>query len=580
MRIMGFWVLSVAALSAPAFAADVPATSKIEAVTVFPTGAEIVRSVSVKLDAGEHSVLLNDVTGQANAGSIRVENAAGEKLEIRSIDARRLELPDSDPAVTQSARKKIEDEIEKLRDQRGELDDVVRVAQEQNNYLKNLEREPTTQTAATQPTTLEDRQALFTMLGARMTELAKTARDAKLKQRDIDEQIKDLKKELSAVGGKSQDRTEIRIYVNAGSPLETTLKLHYQVSSASWTAFYDARLNTGDSGSARKLSITRFASIAQTTGEDWEDIALSLSTTRPGTATAAPELNMLTVDFDGASSGGAQKLAGESNVSPNKAQYVPVEKSAYKDEVGNYTKTRNLVLGKKETQVSGTALQAVYAMPGKATIKTTGEAKRLQIMAEEMEPELLVRTVPRLDHNAYLYAKFILPKTSSPLLGGQVALQRDGVVVGNGELPQLAPGEDMELGFGADERVKVKRVVSEDKKGETGTFTTSYMEERSYVIAVKNLHARPVQLQVIDRMPVPMHQDIKVEFTVTKGGEPTIKDVNDRRGTMLWQMSAAPDEEKSLAFGYRITGPKDKPLQYQVFSDDDQFFRFGASTKF
>lgn len=580
MRRMGFWALSVAVLTAPAFAADVPATSKIEAVTVFPTGAEVVRSVNVKLDAGDHAVVLNDVTGQANTGSIRVENAAGEKLEIRSIDARRLELPDSDPAVTQSARKKIEDEIEKLQDQRGELDDIIQVAKEQGNYLKNLEKVPTTQTAATLPITLEDRQALFSMLGTRMAELAKTGRDAKLKQRDIDRQVKELKKALTEAGGKSQDRTEMRIYVNAQAPLETTLKVHYQVSSASWTAFYDARLTTGDNGSARKLSIARFASIVQTTGEDWEDIALSLSTTQPGTATAAPELNMLTVDFEGASSGGAQKMAGESNVAPNKQQFVPVEKSAYKDEVGGYAKARKvLVLGKRETQVSGTALQAVYTMPGKATIKTTGDAKRLQIMAEEMEPELLVRTVPRLDHNAYLYAKFVLPKTSSPLLGGQVSLLRDGILVGNGELPQLAPGEDMELGFGADERVKVKRVVSEDKKGETGTFTTSYMEERSYTITVKNLHAHPVQLQVIDRMPVPMHQDIKVDFTVTKGGEPTMKDVNDRRGTMLWQMSAAPDEEKSLAFGYRITGPKDKPLQYQVFSDDD-VFRFGATTKF
>ena len=116
--------------------------------------------------------------------------------------------------------------------------------------------------------------------------------------------------------------------------------------------------------------------------------------------------------------------------------------------------------------------------------------------------------------------------------------------VGTGMFPQLAPGEDFELGFGADERVKVRRVVTEDKKGETGTFTTSRVEERRYAIMIKNLHTRAIQLQLVDRTPVAMHQDIKVEFTMDKGPQPTEKDVNDRRGTMLWEMKAEPGRGK------------------------------------
>jgi uncharacterized protein (TIGR02231 family) len=165
-----------------------------------------------------------------------------------------------------------------------------------------------------------------------------------------------------------------------------------------------------------------------------------------------------------------------------------------------------------------------------------------------------------------------------------VSLLRDGVFAGNGAFPQLSPGEDFELGFGADERVRVKRIVSEDKKGETGTFTTTRVEERSYVISMKNLHTRAVELQILDRMPVPMHEDIKADFTMTKGPQPAQRDVNGRRGTALWQMKAAPDEEIQLAFGYRLTAPAAKPLQYRELTDEDiqsnQVFRFGAAQKF
>jgi len=66
-----------------------------------------------------------------------------------------------------------------------------------------------------------------------------------------------------------------------------------------------------------------------------------------------------------------------------------------------------------------------------------------------------------------------------------------------------------------------------------------------------------------------MHEDIKAEFTMTKGPQPARRDVNGRRGTMLWQMKAAPDEEILLAFGYRLTAPAAKPLQYRELTDED-----------
>ena len=65
------------ALSAPAgsvaLAADTPAQSKIEAVTVFPSGAEVTRTLKVKLGAGEQTLLVDGITGEAILSSVRIE---------------------------------------------------------------------------------------------------------------------------------------------------------------------------------------------------------------------------------------------------------------------------------------------------------------------------------------------------------------------------------------------------------------------------------------------------------------------------------------------------------------------------
>jgi uncharacterized protein (TIGR02231 family) len=585
MRKLGILVSVCLSVAGAAWAAGAT-PSKIEAVTVFPSGAEITRTMKVKLDAGEQTLLVDDITGQAILPAIRVEANATGKLEIGSVDARSVSLSSSDPALAQSARKKIEDQIEALTDSRSALDDVIRGAEMQRAYLENLTRLPQTPAASGTAAPREDWRAVFNIIGGSMGEAGKAVAEAKLKQREIDRQLADLHKELAAAGGKYENRTEVRIYVSVAEPLDATVTLRYQVPLASWSAFYDARLTTGDKdkGSSPALTLIRRASVLQTTGEDWDDVALALSATRPNATTAAPELNMLSVDFAAeANTRQASQGAGAMN---NAYKQIPSQgMSQVSGQIDltvseldeNRLANKEAYGGKRAPEkpavIAATAFQAVYRIPGRTTIKTNGEEKRLQIMAEDIEPALMVQTVPRFDPTAYLYARVTLPAASSPLLPGLVSLFRDGVFAGMGQMPQLSPGEEHDLGFGADERVKVKRTVIENKRGETGTFSTSRVEDRRYAILVKNLHTRPVEVQVIDRIPVSVQQDIAVEFSAGKGPEPSEKDVNGKRGTLMWQMKAAPGEEKQVAFGYRVTAPATKPIWYSEVSEAEDQLR-------
>src|ERR1700754_2656263 len=76
------------ALAGAAIADEVKGSSRIDAVTVYPAGAEIVRTARIKLERGEHTLLFNDLPAEAIGASIRVEGRATAGMEIGSVDTR------------------------------------------------------------------------------------------------------------------------------------------------------------------------------------------------------------------------------------------------------------------------------------------------------------------------------------------------------------------------------------------------------------------------------------------------------------------------------------------------------------
>jgi hypothetical protein len=119
MRISAAILGAFLGLRRQAAADDVPVSSRVEAVTVFLSGAEITRTARLGLDKGEHTLVLNDLPAEAVPGSIRVDGKATGGLDIESVDTRRRYIARADQEAVQAERKSLEDQIEKLRDDRG-----------------------------------------------------------------------------------------------------------------------------------------------------------------------------------------------------------------------------------------------------------------------------------------------------------------------------------------------------------------------------------------------------------------------------------------------------------------------------
>ena len=556
-------LLVLPALAAGAHAADVKATSKIDAVTVFPTGAELTRIGKVRLEAGDHVLMFADLPARAIPSSIRVEGKATGRLEIGSVDSRRMFVPRTDDAIAATERKRVEDAIEKLKDERAGLQAAVQAAEAQKTLIGNLAQLPNRPAPANGAAAQPDWGQLFGLIGQRFAEAQKAVLETQIKVREVDRQIKDLEGKLASLAPAQEERTEVKIFVNAGGALEADIAIRYQVGAASWVPFYDARLATGTKAQAPKLQLVRRASIQQRTGENWDNVALALSTTRPGAGTAAPELQTMTVDYEPDAppprpapvAGSASRSAARDTMAEAAAQQPAEGRLRAKSAAAPEPQKAEEVRAGVEAQ----GFQAIYSIAGRVTVPTTGEAKRVQIDEAQLDPALTVRTVPKQDQKAYLYAKLAMAK-STPILPGQVSLFRDSTFVGNGRLPQLAPGEEHELGFGIDDSVRVRHATAEEKRAESGIITSSKTDTRNYKITVKNLHPRAIQVAVIDQVPVSQNADIKIELLGKT--PPTKRDLDDKRGVLAWEMSLQPDEEKAIEFGYRVTWPAAKRILY------------------
>ena len=189
--------------------------------------------------------------------------------------------------------------------------------------------------------------------------------------------------------------------------------------------------------------------------------------------------------------------------------------------------------------VSG--FQVVFKIPGRVSLGASEGAKSLRISSASIAPDLTVRAVPVLDPTAFLEASFKQTE-DAPLLPGRVAIYRDGVFVGRGQMAAAAKDETVRLGFGADDKIKIERTVVKRNEGSAGLIvTTSKTDERSFKTTVRNGHDFPIRIAIEDQLPVSENEDIVVEMLPSTTA-PTATNLRDKRGVLEWAFEAKAGE--------------------------------------
>ena len=547
-------VLATSALT-PAFAADMAVNSSVDAVTVFPSGAEVTRAAAADLAAGETTLVFANLPGDLDPATLRVEGYSNGGAQIGSVDSK-LEPVMADGG--DAARKALNDKITALQDERGQLDQAIADAEYQKQLMQQLASnafQPAKDAAKSFGA--QEVGAMLDLVGGKLQALSKTVIDARLRQRDIDKAVEELNKRIAALAPSDEQRMTVSVHLEAKSAAHGTLRLRYRIADAGWAPIYDARLISPGKDQRSSIELVRRAEVRQSTTESWDNVALTLSTARPLGATAAPDLESYQLS-DGRTDMGSL-AAGRARQAAKTNGGGELQEMAADSAMPAAPATADLKKDKLEqvqARIEVAGFQALYQIPGRVSVDNSGTAKKVRIDTTTLDAELSARAVPKLDSNAYLTASFKL-SGDTPLLPGAVMLYRDGVFMGQGGLPLLSPGEEAKLGFGADDLIKVKRMEVKNLSGEEGIISTSRVETHAWDITVKNLHDAPMPVTVIDQMPYSTLEDVTVD--ILPGMTPaTVKDLDKKRGVLAWTVSPDPKTEILIHHGFKITAPKDR----------------------
>ncbi len=531
----------LAALAAmPASAANVEATSAVDAVTVYPDGASVTRAVVVDIPAGENTLVVKDFPLTLDPSSLRVEGEAGTKLTIGAIDTR---PPRAAPPVNLP---ELDKRIEALKDERANLQGAIAAATARRKFAERFaETSPAGIGEKGEARPIADWRVAFAAVAEEVASADTAIRDAERKQRDIDREIARLESDRAI---KPPSRLEVRIDLASAAATRATLRVTYAVRAARWTPLYDARLDTGAKDRKPALELVRRAEIVQTTGEDWSNVALSVSTVRSARGDKAPELNSLVVQYPPAARPAPASAAMDNprQDSRSRAMAKTLEPAAEREKADEQQAV---------AEVGG--FQVVFKIPGRVSVGASEGAKNLRVSTATIAPDLAARSVPVIDPTAFLEASFT-QNEEAPLLPGRIAIYRDGVFVGRGHITAAGKDETVRLGFGADDKVKIERSVVKRNEGSAGLIvTTSKTDERAFKTVIRNGHDFPIRIAIEDQLPVSENEEIQVEM-LPSTTPPTATNLHDRRGVLEWAFEAKPNEVKDIGFAWRVRWPKDK----------------------
>lgn len=509
--------------------------SQISAVTVYPASATVTRTFAVELPAGPQTVLVAGLPATLDENSLRITGSGDKGSSVASVELKNevrseLVLPRA---------KELQDKLIAQQDQLALLQADELALNTQQIYLQKLAEQGggARSDSKSADSSVAQWRTGWQTLGAGMKEIG-AAKVALAKEiRVVKQQIDVTQRELEQLNNRQQDNKIAVVHLQSGGG-KLAMKLSYQLSDASWYPVYDANLDTQQS----KLAVTQAAYVQQNTGENWDNVALTLSTLQPSAAVEPPALSSWWIDYlQPVPRTTMTKSAGlmEDRVMPEMmAAAAPVEE--------------------QKAAVIDSGYHVSYQIPGKISLNSSEEKQRVVLQQQQWPVALNLQVVPRFDTHAYLYARLENP-SATPLLPGEWLLQRDGVRVGKVDQPLLAPKDQIAMGFGADDAVKLEWQTLKDEAGQSGVLNKQQTLQRHYQLQVTNGHNKPMTLTVLDSWPVSKQQDIKVsvlEGTVA----PKEQNVDQEAGIQRWELPLPAGKAVTLDTGYQVAYPQDKEI--------------------
>lgn len=508
------------------------------AVTVYPDRARVVRSGSAELTTETTHLIIDELPLTLNVDSVRVSGKGSARVRIRGVDVSQRNYRD----VPAEKVRTLQEQIEAVQDEMKEIADDKATQEAQQLYLNGI-RQQTEQFArglAFGRTNVEKQIELLTFLQGQDVQVREQMRLLDQRQRELQKTLNHLQAELKqhlSAGSRQRYRATVEVEVVESGNFSADLT--YVVNRAGWQPLYDVRLTeTND------IYLTQLAQVTQRSGEDWEQVALTLSTARPALNQRKPELKTWYIDQFVPPPPAAPMQARVRSARKMSKAAAPAPEMMMATEASFDAEVVT-------AQVDTSGVAVTYRLSGSSDVPGDGSARKVTISEHELSPKLDYTAVPKHTDSVFRRAT-VKNETGAPLLQGQVSLFAEGEFIGRNQLPFTAPNDEIEFLLGVEDRITVERELLKrqtDKRFMRDRRKIGY----GYSIKLKNLLPTSVLVTVEDHIPVPRHEEIKVKLESVRPNPLEQTDLN----LLKWEMRLSAESLQTITYEYSVEHPRD-----------------------
>ena len=511
----------------------------VAAVTIFPDRARVTRTGGVSLAVGVHSLKIDQLPLALLPDSLRAAGKGTARAKLLGV-ASRLEQFFETPA---QAAQQLEQQIQAVNDADADLAAHALVADKEQKALDALaaESEMFARGLALRNRSLEEQGAFFDFFSSRGRALQAELLTIGRERRKLAKELDRLKRELGAVqSARPKQRYSALVELDVSAAGELVLDLTYVVTGAAWQALYDIR------SSDAAVELSYLAQVAQNTGEDWLQVAVTLSTARPSVTLSLPELApwfVLPRQPLPPAQMRARMMAPQSLAAP-----LP------KDAVGSAFQAPDQVLNElaiDTAAVSQSGASLTYQLSGLADIPGNNDPRKVNVATLNFKPTVTYLTAPKLEPVCYRRAE-IKNDSRYSLLPGRAQLFEGDEYLGATGLDFVAPGQTFELSLGADERLRVERELAARDVDKAFIIGDRRRLRYGYTIEVENLRDAAQVVVVRDQIPVPRDELIKVKL---EGADPKPAEQTEL-GQLEWKLTLDKGARRTIRFDFSVEHPR------------------------
>ncbi len=172
----------------------------------------------------------------------------------------------------------------------------------------------------------------------------------------------------------------------------------------------------------------------------------------------------------------------------------------------------------EESGWEDTGMTTTYDVPSPRTLTPSSLPRRHKIATLQAQGlQFSHIAVPKLRAAVFLRTKGRNPSASVTLLRGTAGVTLDEAFLGTMQLPRIGPGQPFDLPLGIDPGLPVSYSVPTVKRSTTGMFTKESAAMYSRSIFVTNTKAAPVEVRILDQVPVSEDDKLTVDILQPRG---------------------------------------------------------------